>query len=78
MNNEHERKRQKRLLTKEDWSKKVGVSGEVLERGRGGTEKPEEDMKRTEGSDNGTDGEVLVQADLAERAPLICKCAAAA
>lgn len=36
MNNEHERKRQKRLLTKEDWNKKVGVSGEALERGVGG------------------------------------------
>lgn len=46
--------------------------------GGGVAVKPEEDMKRVEGSDNGTDGEVLVQADLAERAPLICKCAAAA
>lgn len=77
MNNEHERKRQKRLLTKEDWNKKVGVSGEALEREAWGGG-AEEDMKRREGSDNGTDGEVLVQADLAERAPLICKCSAAA
>lgn len=78
MNNEHERKKTKEAFSERGLKQKGGCERGGARERRGGGEKPEEDMKRTEGSDNGTDGEVLVQADLAERAPLICKCAAAA
>lgn len=52
--------------TKEAFKQKTIETRRWVCRGGGGGE-PEDEMKRKQGGDNGTEGERLVQADLAKR-----------